>query len=124
MQRQVLTEGSLPPVWAALYEDPALIRRFPYLPTLQRSVAAARPRLKSPRYDQVSLAVQAVMHDALTRAPEHGRESRAWRANSGPSPAAADRRGADRRRHDRSRSRLSVRAPSQLLRAISYSLGK
>ncbi|MFG2141141.1 ABC transporter substrate-binding protein [Streptomyces sp. NPDC048650] len=71
VQRQVLTKGALPPVWAGLYEEPALVRRFPYLPTLRRSVLTARPRLKSPRYDQVSLAVQAVMHDALA----HGRST-------------------------------------------------
>lgn len=65
VQRRVLTEGALPPVWADLYADPQLVQRFPYLPTLKRSVLAARPRLKSPQYDQVSLAVQAVMHDAL-----------------------------------------------------------
>ncbi|GAB7035380.1 ABC transporter substrate-binding protein [Streptomyces sp. NPDC021749] len=65
VQRRVLTEGALPPVWADLYADPQLVRRFPYLPTLKRAVLTARPRLKSPRYDQVSLAVQAVMHDAL-----------------------------------------------------------
>ncbi|MEU6033230.1 ABC transporter substrate-binding protein [Streptomyces tauricus] len=65
-QRQVLTKGALPPVRAALYEDPELIRRFPYLPTLRASVLAAAPRPKSPRYDQVSLAVQAVVHDAMT----------------------------------------------------------
>ncbi|CAL9348943.1 ABC transporter substrate-binding protein [Streptomyces sp. enrichment culture] len=66
VQRQVLTEGALPPVRADLYEDPALIREFPYLPTLRTSVLAAAPRPKSPRYDQVSLAVQAVVHDAMT----------------------------------------------------------
>ncbi|MET8949349.1 ABC transporter substrate-binding protein [Streptomyces sp. NPDC004533] len=66
VQRQVLTRGALPPVRAALYDDPELIRRFPYLPTLRASVLAAAPRPKSPRYDQVSLAVQAVVHDALT----------------------------------------------------------
>ncbi|MFH9225297.1 ABC transporter substrate-binding protein [Streptomyces lydicus] len=65
VQRRVLTEGALPPVWAGVYTDPQLVRRFPYLPTLKRAVLTARPRLKSPRYDQVSLAVQAVMHDAL-----------------------------------------------------------
>ena len=65
VQRQVLTKGALPPVRAALYEDPELIRRFPYLPTLRASVDAAAPRPKSPRYDQVSLAVQAVVHDAM-----------------------------------------------------------
>ncbi|MGI3230528.1 ABC transporter substrate-binding protein [Streptomyces sp. GTA36] len=66
VQRLVLTKGALPPVRAALYRDPELIRRFPYLPTLRASVAAAAPRPKSPRYDQVSLAVQAVVQDAMT----------------------------------------------------------
>ncbi|MEU3825359.1 ABC transporter substrate-binding protein [Streptomyces sp. NPDC029080] len=66
VQRQVLMRGALPPVRAALYEDPALVRRFPYLPTLRTAVLTARPRPKSPHYDQVSLAVQAVVQDALT----------------------------------------------------------
>ncbi|WP_026248554.1 ABC transporter substrate-binding protein [Streptomyces sp. LaPpAH-108] len=66
VQRQVLTRGALPPVRAALYQDPDLIRRFPYLPTLRTAVLTAAPRPKSPRYDQVSLVVQAVVHDALT----------------------------------------------------------
>ncbi|MFI8168833.1 ABC transporter substrate-binding protein [Streptomyces sp. NPDC086081] len=65
VQRQVLTRGALPPVRADLYTDPALIRRFPYLPTLRASVLAAEPRPKSPHYDQVSLVVQAVVHDAM-----------------------------------------------------------
>ncbi|MGW3916098.1 ABC transporter substrate-binding protein [Streptomyces sp. NPDC005070] len=66
VQRQVLTKGALPPVRDALYQDPELIRAFPYLPTLRAGVLAAAPRPKSPRYDQVSLAVQAVVHDAMT----------------------------------------------------------
>ncbi|MFD5076798.1 ABC transporter substrate-binding protein [Streptomyces sp. NPDC058371] len=65
-QRQVLTKGALPPVRASLYDDPELIRRFPYLPTLRESVLAAAPRPKSPHYDQVSLVVQAVVRDAMT----------------------------------------------------------
>jgi multiple sugar transport system substrate-binding protein len=66
VQRQVLTRGALPPVRAALYEDPALVRQFPYLPTLRDAVLAAAPRPKSAHYDQVSLVVQAVVHDTLT----------------------------------------------------------
>lgn len=66
VQRQVLTRGALPPVRAALYEDPDLVKRFPYLPTLRSSVLHAAPRPKSARYDQVSLVVQAVVQDALT----------------------------------------------------------
>ncbi|MDQ0585550.1 ABC transporter substrate-binding protein [Streptomyces rishiriensis] len=65
VQRQVLTRGALPPVRADLYEDPELVRRFPYLPTLRASVLTAAPRPKSPRYDQVSMVVQAVVHDAM-----------------------------------------------------------
>ncbi|WP_344363568.1 ABC transporter substrate-binding protein [Streptomyces gobitricini] len=67
VQRRVLTEGALPPVRAALYGDRALVRRFPYLPALRASVLAAAPRPKSPRYEQVSLAVQAVVHDAMAQ---------------------------------------------------------
>ncbi|MGW1951714.1 ABC transporter substrate-binding protein [Streptomyces sp. NPDC001920] len=66
VQRQVLTRGALPPVRADIYEDPELVREFPYLPTLRESVRAAAPRPKSPRYDQVSLVVQAVVHDAMS----------------------------------------------------------
>lgn len=66
VQRQVLTRGALPPVRADLYEDPGLVREFPYLPTLRESVLTAAPRPKSPRYDQVSLVVQAVVRDAMT----------------------------------------------------------
>ncbi|WP_406841698.1 ABC transporter substrate-binding protein (plasmid) [Streptomyces sp. AHU1] len=68
VQRLVLTRGALPPVRAALYEDPDLVQRFPYLPTLRASVLTAAPRPKSPRYGQVSLVVQAVVHDAMTGA--------------------------------------------------------
>lgn len=67
VQRQVLTKGALPPVRAGLYEDPALIRDHPYLPTLRRSVLTAEPRPKSPRYDQVTLAVQAVVQDVIAQ---------------------------------------------------------
>ncbi|WP_210575784.1 ABC transporter substrate-binding protein [Streptomyces sp. GESEQ-4] len=66
VQRQVLTHGALPPVRAHLYDDPALVRRFPYLPILRESVLTAAPRPKSPRYGQVSLAVQAAVQDAMT----------------------------------------------------------
>ncbi|MEU8688783.1 ABC transporter substrate-binding protein [Streptomyces sp. NPDC048665] len=66
VQRQVLVRGALPPVRAALYQDPALIRRFPYLPTLRTAVLTAAPRPKSAHYDQVSLVVQAVVYSALT----------------------------------------------------------
>ncbi|MGW0777266.1 ABC transporter substrate-binding protein [Streptomyces sp. NPDC054802] len=67
VQRQVLIDGGLPPVRADLYNDPSLVRQFPYLPTLREAVLAAKPRPKSPQYDQVTLVIQAVVHDAMAQ---------------------------------------------------------
>lgn len=64
-EREVLTKGSFPPVWSSLYEDPALIKRYPYLPVLERSILAARPRPKSPNYNQVSLTISNDAYEAL-----------------------------------------------------------
>lgn len=64
-EREVLTRGSFPPVWTRLYEDPALIKRYPYLPVLQRSILSARPRPKSPNYNQVSLTISNDANEAL-----------------------------------------------------------
>lgn len=65
-EREVLTEGSFPPVWVRLYEDPALIRRFPYLPVLKRSILSARARPASPNYNQVSLTIVNDVSEALS----------------------------------------------------------
>jgi multiple sugar transport system substrate-binding protein len=64
-ERAVLTQGSFPPVWARLYDDPALIKRFPYLPVLKQSILAAKPRPVSPNYNQVSLAISNAVSGAL-----------------------------------------------------------
>ncbi|MFF8289242.1 ABC transporter substrate-binding protein [Streptomyces sp. NPDC016309] len=89
VQRRVLAEGALPPVRAALYGDPVLVRRFPYLPALRASVLAAAPRPKSPHYEQVSLAVQAVVHDAMA---QHQSPEEAVRRLAGELAAIARRR--------------------------------
>ncbi|MCT9929046.1 ABC transporter substrate-binding protein [Planotetraspora sp. A-T 1434] len=64
-ERLVLTQGSFPPVWADLYDDPALIRRFPYLPVLKESILSARPRPVTANYNQVSLVVSSAVSGAL-----------------------------------------------------------
>jgi multiple sugar transport system substrate-binding protein len=64
-ERQVLIDASLPPVWAALYTDPALIRRFPYLPALKKAILTAKPRPEIPNYAQLSLAISSTIHQAL-----------------------------------------------------------
>jgi multiple sugar transport system substrate-binding protein len=64
-QRQVLVNGSLPPVWTQLYTDPSLISRFPYLPVLEQAILSARPRPEVPDYNQLSLAISGSVHQAL-----------------------------------------------------------
>ncbi len=66
-EREVLVEGSLPPVWTSLYSDRALTRRFPYLPTLKKAILTARPRPQTPSYSQLSLAISGTVHQALVR---------------------------------------------------------
>jgi len=65
-QRRVLANGSFPPVWAELYDDPGLIKRFPYLPVLKQSILSARPRPASANYNQVSLVIASAVSNALT----------------------------------------------------------
>lgn len=65
VQRQVLVNGSLPPVWTQLYTDPSLISRFPYLPVLEQAILSARPRPEVPDYNQLSLAISGSVHQAL-----------------------------------------------------------
>jgi multiple sugar transport system substrate-binding protein len=64
-ERHVLVAGSLPPVWASLYGDPSLVRRFPYLPVLKAAILSARPRPESPDYSQLSLAISSSVHREL-----------------------------------------------------------
>lgn len=64
-ERRVLVNGSLPPAWISLYTDRALIRRFPYLPALEKAILSARPRPQTPSYSQFSLAISSSIHQAL-----------------------------------------------------------
>jgi multiple sugar transport system substrate-binding protein len=64
-ERQILVDASLPPVWARLYTDPALIQRFPYLPVLERAILSAKSRPEIPNYSQLSLAISSTIHQAL-----------------------------------------------------------
>jgi multiple sugar transport system substrate-binding protein len=65
VERQILIESSLPPVWTQLYTDPSLTQRFPYLPTLEQAILSARPRPEVPDYNQLSLAISSSVHQAL-----------------------------------------------------------
>jgi len=64
--RQVLTQGSLPPVYTRFYDDPQLIRQFPYLPVLKQAILSAQPRPENANYNQLSLAISSWVYQALS----------------------------------------------------------
>jgi multiple sugar transport system substrate-binding protein len=65
-ERQMLEQGSFPPVWTQLYTDKSLIRSYPYLPVLEQAINSAQPRPAITNYDQASLAISSTVYEALT----------------------------------------------------------
>jgi multiple sugar transport system substrate-binding protein len=65
-QTRMLALTGFPPVWTSLYSDPAMVKRFPYLPVLKTAILAARPRPSITDYDQASLAISSAAYQALT----------------------------------------------------------
>ena len=66
-ERQMLEQGSFPPVWTQLYTDKSLWRTYPYLPVLEQAINSAQPRPAITNYDQASLAISSAVYEALTR---------------------------------------------------------
>jgi multiple sugar transport system substrate-binding protein len=64
-QKFFITQGSLAPVVADVYKDPALVKKFPYLPVLSTSIQNAVPRPVSPFYPAVTKAVQDNAYAAI-----------------------------------------------------------
>jgi multiple sugar transport system substrate-binding protein len=60
-----LTQGTLAPVISSLYSNAALVKKFPYLPTLYKSIQTAVPRPVTPFYPAVTLAIQTNVYEAL-----------------------------------------------------------
>ncbi|MEV5827794.1 ABC transporter substrate-binding protein [Spirillospora sp. NPDC052242] len=58
VQREYGRAQSFPLSLAALYDDPAMIGLYPYLPVLEESLRNARPRPVVVRYSEVSAAIQ------------------------------------------------------------------
>jgi multiple sugar transport system substrate-binding protein len=63
--RYFATQGSLAPVLSSLYDDPALIKKLPYLPTLKTSIENAVPRPVTAFYPAVTKAVQDNAYAAI-----------------------------------------------------------
>jgi multiple sugar transport system substrate-binding protein len=57
-QKFFVTQGSLAPVLASLYDDASLNQKLPYLSTLKTSIEKAVPRPVSPFYPAITKAVQ------------------------------------------------------------------
>jgi multiple sugar transport system substrate-binding protein len=66
-EKEMLEQGSFPPVWTQLYTDKALIRSYPYLPDLEQAIDSAQPRPAITNYDQASLAISSSVYQALTQ---------------------------------------------------------
>ena len=60
-----MTQGSLAPALAALYDDSELIKKHPYLPTLKTSILNAVPRPVTPFYPAVTKAVSDNAYAAI-----------------------------------------------------------
>jgi trehalose/maltose transport system substrate-binding protein len=65
-QKKNLELASQAPAFASLYEDPALVKKFPYLPTLRDSINNAVPRPKVVQYGDATLAIQDAAYGAIT----------------------------------------------------------
>jgi multiple sugar transport system substrate-binding protein len=65
-QRANVEKTSQAPSNAALYDDAALQKKFPYLQPLKASIEGARSRPKVVRYGDVTTAIQEAAYDALT----------------------------------------------------------
>jgi multiple sugar transport system substrate-binding protein len=63
--RYFATQGSLAPVLSSLYDDPTLVKKLPYLPTLKTSIVNAIPRPVTPFYPAVTKAIQDNSYAAI-----------------------------------------------------------
>jgi multiple sugar transport system substrate-binding protein len=64
-EKQLLIDSGFPPVWAGLYSDPAMVKRFPYLPVVKKAILSAQPRPSITNYDQASLVISSAVYQAL-----------------------------------------------------------
>ena len=64
-QRFFMEKGSLAPVVESIYNDPALVKQYPYLPTLLTSIQNAVPRPVTPFYPAVTKAIEDNSYAAM-----------------------------------------------------------
>ncbi len=64
-QKFFMEKGSLAPVVESIYNDPALVKQYPYLPTLLTSIQNAVPRPVTPFYPAVTKAIEDNSYAAM-----------------------------------------------------------
>lgn len=64
-QKQRTITSALAPTVESLYDDPELVKEYPYLPVLKESIATAKPRPKVVKYGDVTLAIQDASYAVL-----------------------------------------------------------
>lgn len=64
-ERSNLLATSQAPTRANLYDDPALVKQFPYLTTLKESILNAVPRPQAVKYNEVTAAMQEAAYGAM-----------------------------------------------------------
>ena len=73
-QKATTLATSDPPVVASLYSDADIVKKYPYFPTLLKSIETAKPRPKAVQYGDVTLAIQDAAYSSLpgggTTAPD------------------------------------------------------
>jgi len=65
VQKYLLLQASNAPVISALYTDPTLVAKAPYLPVLLKSIQTAVPRPVTPFYPAVTKAIETNVYAAL-----------------------------------------------------------
>ncbi|HST64680.1 MAG TPA: extracellular solute-binding protein [Mycobacteriales bacterium] len=69
-QQLAATRGGIPPTISAVYDDPAVVREFPFAALMRLCIEQAAPRPATPAYSDVSLAVQQVLHPPASVNPD------------------------------------------------------
>lgn len=65
-QREQLNLNSLAPTIESIYDDPTLVKKFPYLPALKESIQTAEPRPKFVEYGDATAAIQEEAYAAIS----------------------------------------------------------
>lgn len=64
-QKKRVLASANPPTLTSLYTDADLVKKFPYLPTLEKSIQNAHPRPQAVKYGDVTVAIQDAAYLAL-----------------------------------------------------------